>query len=102
MHRIGVLELIHQQQPDLLGKPLGHRWLVESAQRELFHVGVVDEAARGLQALEPVEGFPRDREYALDVAAYVAVKVRVTVIACGRGPHGDGRILAAFGRTRLA
>ena len=52
LHRIRVLELVHQQQLEFVVQALATPAIVHRAQRQLLHVGEVDQPAFGLQFLK--------------------------------------------------
>ncbi len=81
LHRVRVLKLVHQQQFEFVFEALAHLRVVDGAQRQLFHVGEIDQAALGLEFLKAIKARCGDRVDAFDVSADVAVKFGAHFVA---------------------
>ena len=102
LHGVGVLELVHQQELELVAEALAHLRVVEGMEHQLLHVGEVDQAALGLDRLEAFEGLAGDVEERLDVGADVGLEGGVDVVSGGCRAHGRGPVVAFLGGFFLA
>ncbi len=62
LHRIRVLKFVHQEQFDFVAQAFAHRILIQGVQRQLLHVGEVDEAVLALDGVEAGERVGRNLE----------------------------------------
>ena len=102
LHRVRVLEFVHQQQLELVFETLAHLRVVHGAQCEMFHVGEIDQAALGLQLLKAIEALCGDRVDAFDVGADVAVKLRAHLVTGRGGAHRSRISVVTFRRRAFA
>src|SRR5690606_3072233 len=94
LHRVGVLELVDEQELELVAEPLAHGRQVERGEEHLLHVAEIDQAALGFDPLEAGERGTRDAIRVFDIRADVAMEIGMAIVRFGGSAH--------FRRYRIA